>query len=109
VALYWNARQYPILADRSPAEREQIIEAALKQHGRPYRRRLLVVIVALVLGLYASWPRLAADPLSSWRGWILPLAAALVLRIYFLWETNGSIHAAVRTYLAEREQRPGAR
>ena len=55
--MYWNAQQYPALAHRPPAERKQIIDAALKAHGAAYRRRFLLVLVALAAGVYFLWPR----------------------------------------------------
>ena len=105
--MYWSIHKYPDLAGRPRAERQAIVQAAVKEHRRSFGWRLLVVFSAVAGGAIAASLRLSprAD-LYNWRTWIAPAAAALFIYGYLLIEINGPIHSAVKKYL---ESRPSKR
>ena len=99
--MYWSIHQYPSLADRSRAERQSIVNSALASYGGGYRRRFLVVLVALLIGAIVAGRTFAAGAsVSDWRFWVAPAVGGELAHAYILWEINGSIHAAVKKYLA---------
>ena len=101
--MYWNAFQYPSLAGRPRAQQKEIIGGAIREYGQAYRRRFLIVLIALIFGLVYVIPRISLGyPMSDWRFWIGPLGAGTLIRLYLLWETNGTIHEAVKKYVATR-------
>jgi hypothetical protein len=105
--MYWSIHRYPSLAGRPRAERQAIVQAALKEHRRSFGFRLLVVFAAVSAGAIAASLKLSprAD-LLQWRTWIAPLAAAVFIYGFLLVEINGSIHTAVKKYL---DAKPGKR
>ncbi|HMF39424.1 MAG TPA: hypothetical protein VKQ32_01960 [Polyangia bacterium] len=106
-AVHWSINSYPSLAGRPRDERQAILRAALKQHGRVYGLRLLIVIAGVVIGAIAASARLSPHPrLQDWRTWIVPVAGALFIYGYLLLEINGAVHTAVKKYLADRDAPP---
>ena len=81
--MYWSIHQYPSLAGRPRAERQDVVRAALKQNRSSFGFRLLVVFAAVVAGAIAGGSKLApAARLTDFRTWIAPAAgAALHLRL----------------------------
>ena len=101
--MYWSIHQYPGLADRPRAERQAVVQAALKEHRRSFGWRLLVVFSAVSGAAIAASLRLSPrSDLYNWRTWIAPAAAALFIYGYLLIEINGAIHTAVKKYLASK-------
>jgi hypothetical protein len=108
--MYWSIHQYPSLAGRPRAERQAIVQAALKEHRRSFGFRLLIVFVAVSAAAIAASLRFSprAD-LYSWRTWIAPAAAALFVYGFLLIEINGGIHTAVKKYLESKPSKPNKR
>ena len=103
--MYWSIHQYPSLAGRPRAERQDVVRAALKQNRSAFGFRLLVVFAAVVAGAIAGGSKLApAARLTDFRTWIAPAAGALFIYVYLLAEINGSIHTAVKKYLASKKR-----
>ena len=103
--MYWTIHQYPSLAGRPRAERQDIVRAALKQNRSSFGFRLLVVFAAVVAGAIGGGSRLAPTArLTDFRMWIAPAAGALFIYAYLLAEINGSIHTAVKKYLASKKR-----
>jgi hypothetical protein len=103
--MYWSIHQYPSLAGRPRAERQDVVRAALKQNRSSFGFRLLVVFAAVVAGAIAGGFKLApAARLTDVRTWIAPAAGALFIYVYLLAEINGSIHTAVKKYLASKKR-----
>ena len=83
--MYWSIHGFPDLAGRPRAERQAILQAALKRHGRVSGLRLLIVIAGVVVGTIAASVRLSRHAsLLDWRTWIAPAAAALFIYAYLL-------------------------
>ena len=102
--MYWSIHGYPDLAGKSRAQRQEILRAALKERGRVYGLRLLIVFVGVVAAAMAASIRLSpAARLLDWRTWIGPAAGALFIYAYLLVEINGSVHTAVKKYLADEK------
>jgi hypothetical protein len=102
MAMYWSIHGYPSLAGKSRAQRQEILRAALKERGRVYGLRLLIVFVGVVAAAMTASIRLSpAARLLDWRTWIGPAIGALFIYAYLLVEINGSVHTAVKKYLAE--------
>jgi len=107
--MYWSIHGYPSLAGRPRAERQAILRAALKQHGRVYGLRLLIVFAGVVIGTIAASTRISPHArILDWRTWAAPVAAALFIYVYLLVEINGAVHTAVKQYLADKDA-PGTR
>jgi hypothetical protein len=107
--MYWSIHGYPSLAGKSRAQRQEVLRAALKERGRIYGLRLLIVFVGVVTASIAASIRLSpAARLLDWRTWIGPAVGALFIYAYLLVEINGSVHTAVKKYLAEQQRDPGA-
>ena len=101
--MYWSIHRYPSLANRPPAERQAIVQAALKAHRRSFGFRLLIVFVAVSVGAIAASLKLSPrGDYLNWRTWIAPAGAAVFIYAFLLVEINGSIHSAVKKYLAEK-------
>lgn len=101
--MYFSIHKYPSLAGRPRAERLAVVQAALKEHRRAFGWRLFTVFVGISAAAIAASLRLSprAD-LLDWRTWIAPAAAALFIYGYLLIEINGSIHTAVKKYVASK-------
>jgi hypothetical protein len=103
--MYWSIHQYPSLAARPRAERQDVVRAALKQNRSGFGFRLLVVFAAVVAGAIAAGSRFAPTArLLDYRTWIAPVAGALFIYAYLLVEINGTIHSAVKKYLASKKR-----
>ncbi|HEY7372541.1 MAG TPA: hypothetical protein VIF57_10315 [Polyangia bacterium] len=107
--MYWSPRQFPSLAGRPHAEQTAIINTAIDEHGRGYRWRFIVLIAAIMAGI-----PLSHRALVHWVAFPLRLCVELGLVIvvlggYHLWQTNGTIYAAVKKYLAARNPPAGER
>jgi hypothetical protein len=103
--MYWSIHQYPSLSARPRAERQDIVRAALKQNRSGFGFRLLVVFAAVVAGAIGAGSRFAPTTrLLDFRTWIAPIAGALFIYAYLLVEINGTIHAAVKKYLASKKR-----
>jgi hypothetical protein len=101
--MYWSIHQYPTLRDRPRAERQAVVQAALKATRAKFGRRLFIVFVAVIAASIAATTRVSpAMRLDNWRTWIAPVCGALFIYLYLLVEINGSIHNAVKTYLADK-------
>lgn len=101
--MYWSIHQYPGLRDRPRAERQAIVQAALKAARGAFGRRLLVVFAAVVAASIAATLRVSpAARMLDWRTWIAPVCGALFIYVYLLAEINGSIHTAVKKYLTDK-------
>ena len=106
--MYWSIHGFPDLAGRPRAERQAILQAALKRHGRVSGLRLLLVIAGVVVGTIAASVRLSRHAsLLDWRTWVAPAAAALFIYAYLLVEINGAVHTAVKQYLADKDGASG--
>jgi hypothetical protein len=102
--MYWSIHQYPSLAARPRAERQDIVRAALKQNRSSFGFRLLVVFAAIVAAAIGAGSRFAPSAgLLDFRTWIAPVAGALFIYAYLLVEINGAIHTAVKKYLANKK------
>jgi hypothetical protein len=111
--MYWSIHRYPSLSGRPRAERQAIVQAALRQNRRSSRRRgfgfgwrLLVVFAGITAAAIAATFKLSprAD-LLSWRTWIAPAIGALFIYGYLLVEINGAVHTAVKQYLDSKGRR----
>ena len=103
--MYWSIHQYPSLAGRPRAERQDVVRAALKQNSSSFGFRLLVVFAAVVAGAIAGGFKLSPHVrLLDFRTWIAPVAGAVFIYVYLLAEINGSIHTAVKKYLASKKR-----
>jgi hypothetical protein len=103
--MYWSIHGYPSLAGKSRGQRQEILRAALKERGRVYGLRLLIVFVGVMAGAITASIRLSpAARLLDWRTWVGPAVGALFVYAYLLVEINGSVHTAVKKYLAASEK-----
>ena len=103
--MYWSIHQYPSLAGRPRAERQDVVSAALRQNRSRFGFRLLVVFVAVMAAAIAATFKLSPHAsLLDWRTWIAPVAGALFIYAYLLIEINGAIHSAVNKYLASKKR-----
>lgn len=106
-AMYWSIHGYPSLAGKSRTERQAILRAALKESGRGriYGLRLLLVFVGVVVAAISVSLRLSpAARLLDWRTWVGPAGGALFIYAFLLVEINGSVHIAVKKYLAAADK-----
>jgi|KBSMisStandDraft_5_1062788.scaffolds.fasta_scaffold555342_2 hypothetical protein len=102
--MYWSINGYPELAGRPRDERQAILRAALKQRGRSFGFRLLIVFAGVVAGMIAAVQRFAPRMrIDDWRTWVAPVAGALLIYLYLLVEINGAVHTAVEKYLADKK------
>jgi len=104
--MYWSIHRYPSLSGRPRAERQAIVQAALKQNRSSYGWRLLVVFAGITVAAIAATFKLSprAD-LLSWRTWIAPAIGALFIYGYLLVEINGAVHTAVKKYMESKTKR----
>ena len=96
--MYFKTTEYPLLKGMTKKEQNQVVAAALRQHGKWVGRRfysvlIMVFIGSLLLGIYDT--RLE---LPSWFLPIYAVAIATVFSLYLLWEINGAILDAVSKY-----------
>jgi fructose-specific phosphotransferase system IIC component len=101
--IYWSIHQFPSLRDRPPAERQAVVQAALKAARGAFGVRLLVVFASVVAGAIAATLRISPRaPMLDWRTWIAPACGALFIYVYLLVEINGTIHTAVKRYVTDK-------
>jgi hypothetical protein len=103
--MYWSSLKYPSLRHLPPAERQAVVQAALKKYGRGSSKRFFIVLAVVIMGGAVAGAR--AFPRASfgdWRLWVGLAAAAAVLYGYLLWEINGPMYRAVEKYQADRKK-----
>lgn len=102
--MYWSSLQYPSFRKLPRAERQAVLQAALKKHGRGSSKRFFIVLAVIIMGAAVTGTRAFPHAsLSDWHLWALLVAAGAVLYAYLLWEINGPMHRAVQKYLADRK------
>ena len=100
--MYWSAYKFPSLAGRPRAEQKAILDGALREFAQAYRRRFLIFFIADALACYLLFRLYPGYPMSDWRFWIAPALGSLLGGAYILWEVNGTVHEAVKKYIASR-------
>jgi hypothetical protein len=108
--MHLSINSYPSLRDRPRDERQAVLRAALKTHGRAVGWRLLSAFAAIAAGMIAAFDKGSHRVrVLDWRSLCVVAAAAVVLYAYVLWEINGPVHVAVKKYVAAPQGAAGGK
>jgi hypothetical protein len=102
--MYLNSRQYPELAKFSRKEKIKSLGEAIANEGKWIRRRFLLVVICGIAFFYFLEKILFSIESDTWGSLIVPLIFGLLFYSYLLWEINGPIHSAVRSYIKRNKE-----
>jgi len=96
--VYWKTSNYPSLQGLTRKEQQHIVTCAIRKSGKAIGYRFLIATVVLLAVpiVIANFERI-----PNWSSYLLVAPAGALFYLYILWEINGPIFKAVKTYQAD--------